>query len=91
MQAPRKRKALTPMSTIEELTLERLDEEFGCGIAWWTRHRPRLVRDGVVSKKGRKFFGAMVDVETWLRGRPQNANMTVAPNMSCAASVGGER
>lgn len=60
------------MSKIENLTPKRLSDVYGATVRWWQRQLPQLCKEGVVSKRGRLFFGALADVSAWLH-RPNSS------------------
>ena len=56
------------MSTKEtiEITSQLLVREKGATEVWWARQRPKMIEAGVLHKVGRKFFGRLEAVDTWL-------------------------
>lgn len=54
------------MNKIENLTPKRLSDVYGASARWWQRKLPELCDQGVVSKRGRLFFGRLDDVAAWL-------------------------
>lgn len=54
------------MSKIELLSNRKLHEVFEGGEGWWERQRPKMEKAGVISKRGRKFWGSLEDVARWL-------------------------
>lgn len=54
-------------SEIENLTATKCHARFGGGHRWWQTRLQMMHEAGTISKKGRKFFGRMTDVEEWLK------------------------
>jgi hypothetical protein len=54
------------MNKIENLTPKRLSDVYGASERWWQRKLPELRDQGVVSKRGRLFFGRLDDIAAWL-------------------------
>lgn len=55
-----------PFSTIRQLTPRILSEQFGATPRWFQRYLPEMCKLGIVSRKGRLFWGRLADVEAWL-------------------------
>ena len=60
------------MNNIENLTARRLSDMYGATERWWQRKLPELHKQGLVSKRGRLFFGRLGDIAAWLH-RPGNS------------------
>ena len=63
------------MNNIENLTPRRLSDVYGATERWWQRKLLELREQGIVSKRGRLFFGRLGDIAAWLH-RPGNSATT---------------
>ncbi len=51
---------------LQRLTPKTLSQRFGATERWWQRYLPHLKKKGIVSKKGKLFFGSYQTITKWL-------------------------
>ena len=57
----------TPRTTIRSFTINELAAMFaGTSSDWWHRMLPTLRQSGILTRRGRKHFGTVDQVSTWL-------------------------